>query len=112
MCGKFDRGVFSDEVVIMNKHTKGPWTIGEGGAGCFYILSKAENGFGDNRLATADGELPNALANALLMAAAPEMLAALIGVFQKQAPNFNFDSSNCPEMQAVADAIKKAKGRS
>lgn len=108
----------------MSKRTPGPWSSGYGidpetEQGEYYILAKSPTGFGHNRLATVDGELPSAKANAVLMAAAPEMLSALYT--QVQASPFKSDqdscecgdfeeSGTCPEVIARR-AIARAEGR-
>lgn len=97
------------------KHTRGPWTIVE------HIDSVAIKNvtkvLGTTRQVEEtvfyiqEGLIPN-MANLKLISAAPEMLAALKGIFQAQAPNFNFDFSKHPYMQAMVDAIAKAEGKS
>lgn len=94
----------------MSKHSPGPWRVEEGdtcnGAETFAIIG---NGW---VLAKVYNETEKSKANALLMAAGPEMLAALEAVFQARAPQFNFDFGNAPDMEMLYQAIKKAKGKS
>lgn len=98
----------------MNKHTKGPWTI-ENHVDSFSIKRITTNAdhpeIADNRtvvdtiLSIQDGTLPNR-ANAKLIAAAPEMLEALQGVWEAKGQQFNND----PDMQLIFKAIRKAIG--
>ncbi len=85
------------------KHTPGPWQLEDHG--------------NSSRIETVAGkpiggawESDDCFGNARLMAAAPEMLAALVAVFQARAPQFNFDFASAPDMQMLAAAIAKARG--
>jgi hypothetical protein len=90
------------------KHTPGPW-FNEGTKVftkqlAYYVAETQIEG----KSYTKQGN--EAEANARLIGAAPELLEALEAVFQARAPSFNFDFSSAPDMQKVADAIRKAKG--
>jgi hypothetical protein len=87
----------------MSKHTPGPWEARDF-SGDQYVIWGPEFGGGRHALiATCTG--PNLEANARLIAAAPEMLAAL-----KRAYGFLEKGSRAYEQ--VRAAISKAEGRS
>lgn len=103
----------------MNKHTPGPWAI----------LDRSENSRtlthvtnGAHIICTlgttqTDGS-PNHSANASLIAAAPELYAALLSLledhhrmFPEAHPNSTIKWSACEEVKAACAAIAKAEGR-
>ena len=99
----------------MSKHTPGPWVVGTPGPnGCFTIgttcgLMTAMISHSINEKDQAD----TAIANAALIAAAPEMLAVL-EMFIKNWRGSDVDwFTQCYEIERLAEsAITKAKGGS
>ena len=97
----------------MNNHTPGPWVVGTPGPnGCFTIgttggLMTAMISHSINEKDQAD----TAIANAALIAAAPEMLAVL-EMFIKNWRGSDVDwFTQCYEIERLAEsAIAKAKG--
>lgn len=101
----------------MSAHTKGPWFIqvdSETGdevvgrkawiqarPGCPHVLVHADSGDGDE----------NVLANARLIAAAPELLAACQEARQIAHHDCDF-TGHSPWCQRITDAIAKATGES
>jgi hypothetical protein len=104
------------------KHTPGPWTLTADGAG-WYIECSPERGhsvayiraeIGEEDPDTSDDEKE---ANARLIAAAPELLEALIallGVAPSKAPGAGLivgaEEKHANALQAARAAIKKATG--
>jgi hypothetical protein len=104
------------------KHTPGPWTLTADGAG-WYIECSPERGhsvayiraeIGEEDPDTSDDEKE---ANARLIAAAPELLDALIallGVAPSKAPGAGLivgaEEKHANALQAARAAIKKATG--
>lgn len=97
----------------MSGHTKGPWRIPhfadeKASCACSYIFSDAQRGFGAIATIQFGGENENyetAKANANLIAAAPDLLEALIDV-RRALEVANFTG----ELAVVDAAIAKARG--
>jgi hypothetical protein len=94
------------------KHTPGPWHIEEITPSDFhdcYILG-APNGVYDDIIATVQcTDLPQCMADARLIAAAPDLLAALQDIVQ--ASDANNGDSLMNAIQAAEAAIAKATGQ-
>ncbi len=96
----------------MSKHTPGPWAMPDSGQG--RISKVGANGGWDGLIATADcGDYARSrdegLANARLIAAAPDLLEALRGALE----HWPVPSSICkdrPAYEAARAAIAKATG--
>ena len=93
-----------------SKHTPGPWfcelALGDdiGPAGTRYWTIKPTTFYNDERFMDISSWISDE--NARLIAAAPDMLAALEGVYAR----FCGEYPDHPETVAVAIAIAKAKG--
>lgn len=85
----------------MGKHTEGPWEISQNANGDYDICTTG----GGDMLADLSG-CSNAQANAQLIAAAPELLAALQALRRVIPADFNMG----PEGAKAAEAIAKATG--
>lgn len=95
----------------MNAHTPGPWT-----AQCFLVTA------GHDQITHCGGNLPNnrsheAEANARLIAAAPDLLAALLSAketikvwhnIRGNDPTWSIYDARSPEMQIINTALAKA----
>lgn len=100
----------------MPKHTPGPWEINYNGT-INHIKSIAEHPQGmtptiarfDPNLCASSITAEEGIANAQLMAAAPDMLAALKG-FVKSWSEGTFLLHGYEQLKACRDAIKKAEG--
>jgi len=94
----------------VGEHTPGPWTMTEQGSPSAYV-EDSDKSIGieasDRRVAAVEG-WDNALDNARLIAAAPDLLAALEAVCREIVEDGGFPS---PEAyRAGLAAIAKAKG--
>ncbi len=67
---------------MTTKHTPGPWTVGKRVKSKSRINSNTWDGLAKvvTRMRFADSDTPEGLANARLIAAAPDLLSALIGL--------------------------------
>lgn len=101
----------------MSEHTKGPWEVARTDAGIIVRTESAKKTrFGASRYAAIGGfdrsdpeQLAEALANARLIAAAPELLEALIELADEVADRFDLDSpSTNPSIKHARAAIAKA----
>lgn len=99
----------------MSRHTPGPWSIDSG----VYLDNKevgVSNGFRRLAIVNAGAGEREAIANAHLIAAAPELLAALEGLFEHCAMihKYGGEISNAREADHAQElglaAIRKAKG--
>lgn len=94
------------------KHTPGPWHVMKGWDERSWMVDSAN---GTPIAAVSDTRL-NARENARLIAAAPELLAALKGLIQEE---FVFENAQSPNIRAVVSrrvnaalaAIAKAEGK-
>lgn len=105
----------------MSKHTKGPWKAGRPDMGTYVggVLSKWIYSADDQYVAVASGKIKGSwdevMANAHLIAAAPEMLEALeeiisiIKIIDLQ-ESLGIAKKAWAELQSCEAAIKKAKG--
>lgn len=86
------------------KHTPGPWHVEQGtdGVGVWDEMA---------RTLIAAVDQPNAESNARLIAAAPEMLAALKACFANGDPADGFDPENALTERLIRAAIAKAEGK-
>lgn len=94
----------------MSGHTPGPWVIGRSGHGRPYQVETAgglciTKWGGISRPASAEGE-----ANARLIAAAPELLAALDDLLIAYCDPGNQGSDHDEKVEAARAAIAKARG--
>lgn len=83
----------------MSAYTAGPWTVKSSGTMCYHVVSA--DSFFQTGCISFDGK---GLANARLIAAAPELLAAL-----KEIVSYNDDKNGLCWQDARA-AIAKAEG--
>ena len=100
---------------MTKKHTPGPWRVGS-----FKTLhTSVDHVYSDKSKEPEEGIVrcyqwvgkEEALANARLVAAAPELLEALEGMLTLQDPNGRFAPSwHKPFLQKAVNAVKKAKG--
>ena len=93
-------------------HTPGPWLACEPGAYSDFDGHSSVILGDDRRIAVVQGDHEEAVANAHLIAAAPDMLAALEQLLEAFNENAN-DLNDIPADQAVAmmeSAIAKATG--
>lgn len=104
----------------MSKHTPGPWRVYEGGSEGPRILPNTGDKKEDLKyIARVDGrDFPTDLANAKLIAAAPDLLAALKAQESRNAypPPFGHDCMWCCTCTAKLstmrrDAIAKTEGK-
>jgi hypothetical protein len=88
------------------QHTPGPWRVADGGVTHWYIYRDKDE------IATTRHEFPNAEANARLIAAAPDLLAALEAAAPLLASyeQSNGDNNASRMLQAMYDAIRRARG--
>lgn len=95
-----------------SKHTPGPWNfnVGKNGKVDGLPAIRIYNQY-DMVIDFAHARGEQDIADARLIAAAPEMLAALKAIFQARAPQLNFDFSNAPDMRMLVAAIEKAEGK-
>lgn len=99
----------------MSKHTPGPWEIVQQDAGIVIRTeSPKKTKYGASRYAAIGGfersdseQIAEAMANAHLMASAPELLAALILAKDMMIAN---DLSLPRTFEVIDEAIAKAKG--
>ena len=97
------------------QHTPGPWNVAQHDHGIVVCTESAKKSkHGASRYAAIGGfdrgdpeQLQEALANARLIAAAPDMLAALHGFVEKE---LTVGQRYTNEGQAMLDAIGKALG--
>lgn len=88
----------------MTTHTKGPWTIKESTSSA--MVSVYAGGFSVACTGSAKAEDDNARANARLISAAPDLLAACEAVISE----LDGDPHRYSLCNTVAAAIAKAKG--
>lgn len=102
----------------MSKHTPGPWTIERraddghrSGAQLGIIRGpKKSQWIADVGLLHENDDRGGSLANAHLIAAAPELLEACIAALDEYEAN-DCDPEWCPAMNALRTAIAKATGK-
>lgn len=101
----------------MSAHTPGPWELDEGDDGDNFTI-RADGEF-VTRLTksryTDDRRDPEAYANAALIAAAPDLLAALKALADEYGPNAGRMAIGSPRRElwrAAGAAITRAEGRS
>ena len=101
----------------MSGHTKGPWDVARTDAGIIVRTESAKKTrFGASRYAAIGGfdrsdpeQLAEALANARLIAAAPELLEALIELADEVADRFDLDSpSTNPSIKHAVSSARAA----
>jgi len=95
------------------KHTPGPWEIVQSDHGIVVCTESSKTRYGASRYAAIGGfersdpqQLAEALANARLIAAAPDLLEALQILFERA----NRNSIDPFALQQAVDAITKATG--
>lgn len=103
----------------MSGHTPGPWFVrtrksGDEIVDCF-VAAKDVQGFAYDAEILGDDEyredLTRKLADANLIAAAPDLQAALEGLFSLHEPEGRFQPSHYkPYLKAVREALAKSKG--
>jgi hypothetical protein len=96
-------------------HTPGPWRVFTTPAGKIIGIGELTgDGVTDARFCLWRGDSAEAEANARLIAAAPELLAALKGILEDDAHTTSLADQRArwtSRMAAAADAIAKAEGR-
>ena len=103
----------------MSEHTKGPWEVARTDAGIIVRTESAKKTrFGASRYAAIGGfdrsdpeQLAEALANARLIAAAPELLEAIKCLLADMETSAEFSDGKAESMNAAYAAIAKAEGR-
>ena len=97
-----------------SKHTPGPWAAGQVGSGqCFDIIGPDVTGLGREIVGTlraSQGKDANS-ANARLIAAAPELMAALIATDAAMREHPCGDCRSDEDIALARAAIAKAEGR-
>jgi hypothetical protein len=94
----------------MSKHTPGPWKVIASGDGSFAIEDHAEVYIIAQRNSWPS-RIPESQANASLLAAAPELLAACKEVYEWM-NRLPIPTEGClPKMQVLHDAITRAEPR-
>lgn len=96
---------------MSNKHTPGPWAMPDSGQG--RISKVGANGGWDGLIATADcGDFARSrsegLANALLIAAAPELLEALQRFVKVMDESYDYPDTS-GELQRLREAANEAR---
>lgn len=93
------------------KHTKGEWEVSTQGKNGIFILAKNPTDMGKDavcRIYTENSHKHSSEANAKLIAAAPELLEALVELLNSTYPNYkSIDDSKHPANLSL-NAIKKA----
>jgi hypothetical protein len=95
----------------MSKHTQGTWGV-YAGPGHYSVETVSDEGEYSGCLANME-EYDNALADARVMAAAPDLLGALKLVLSRETPGHEHDWTTCalPSCAIARAAIAKAEGK-
>ncbi|MFC4232155.1 hypothetical protein ACFOW1_09650 [Parasediminibacterium paludis] len=98
----------------MSNHTPGPWILTNGTHGIYvHVINEAAK-YPYKIIAQYEFNEVDALANAKLIAAAPDMLEALQAAIKLSDENLaanltaGYDATRTPECQAVYDQVKAA----
>jgi len=88
----------------MTSHTKGPWAIHP--STFYYDVIRA----GQDEVASYHKMLPNAEANARLIAAAPDLLEALESISRRWEESDKVNNLACNMVEDARSALAKVKG--